>query len=329
MVKRKKNKLWLGVDLGGTKVQVAIVDGDGMSIATRRRKTHGKSGDVLSLILDTIRETLVDADLTAADLAGIGFGVPGPLNLDKGVILESPNLGWRNLPLRKRIEAVFRKPVVLANDVDAGGYGEYRFGAAQGARCMLAVFVGTGIGGACIYEGRLMRGKTSSCMEFGHMKIDRNGRRCGCGRRGCLETSASRLAIATDCAAAVFRGEAPRLLALAGTDVAALRSGVIAQAIQEGDRVIEEIVRTAAQAIGLAVSNAVQLLAPDIVVLGGGLVEALPKLILLEATRVAQAEVMSTFRGTFKLVSAKLGDQAGALGAAALAASPEALQGKP
>ncbi|MDZ4200439.1 MAG: ROK family protein [Kiritimatiellia bacterium] len=320
------DKKWLGFDLGGTKMQATVLDSNFKKIASFRKKTRGTNGSILDRILLVIEGALQEAKIAPADLAGIGFGVPGPLDLDKGVVIESPNLGWKNLALRKKMEDAFRCPTVIGNDVDVGAYGEYRFGAAKGARCALAVFPGTGIGGACIYEGKLFRGKTSSCMEIGHVKVQPEGRLCGCGRRGCLETVASRLAISAEAAMAIYRGDAPKLAALAGTDLALIRSKALSRAIDAGDKIVETIVRRAARAIGLAVSDVVNLLAPDVVVLGGGLVEALPKLFVEEVEKAANEEAMATFRGTFKVKAAELGDDAVALGAAALASNPAALR---
>ena len=147
-------------------------------------------------------------------------------------------------------------------------------------------------------------------MEIGHIQVRDNGRLCGCGRRGCLETEASRLAISAEVAMAAYRGEAPNLLADAGTDLAKIRSGALAKAIAAGDKVVEEIVRRAAQMLGVGVANVVLLLAPDVVVLGGGLVEEMPELFVESVTQAANERVMSSFVGSFQVVVAKLGDDA-------------------
>ena len=314
-------KHWLGFDLGGTKMMAKVFDAGFKATGSHKTKTKGAEGakEVLGRIVETVRKALDDAHLKASDLGGIGVGCPGPLDLDRGVILEAPNLGWKNVTLKETLEKEFDCPAVIANDVDAGTYGEYRFGAAQKARAALGVFPGTGIGGAFIYEGRILRGRTSSCLEIGHVQVQPEGRVCGCGQRGCLETVASRLAISAEAAAAAYRGEAPHLLELAGTDLGSIKSGVLAKAIQAGDAVVERIVRNAAQHLGGAIAGAVNLLAPDVVVLGGGLVEAMPDLILGEVRRTVDARAMKTFSKGLKIVVAQLGDDATVLGAAALA----------
>ena len=314
-------KYWLGFDLGGTKMMATVFDAGFKILGSHRTKTKGHEGakEVLDRIIETIKEALDEAHIKAQHLGGIGVGCPGPLDLDRGIILEAPNLGWKNVMLKDTLEKAFGCPTVIANDVDSGTYGEFRFGAGQKARCVVGVFPGTGIGGACIYEGRILRGKTSSCMEIGHMRVQAGGRVCGCGQRGCLETVASRLAISAEAASAAYRGEAPHLLEMAGTDLSSIKSGVLAKAVAE-DAVVERIVRNAAQHLGGAIAGVVNLLAPDVVVLGGGLVEAMSDLFLNEVRKTVDNRAMKSFTKSLKIVAAELGDNATVMGAAALAA---------
>lgn len=315
------NRIWIGFDLGGTKMMAAVLDNKFRVIGTRRRKTKGEAGAKAGVarLIETINQALEEAKIGRNRLAGIGMGVPGMLNLDTGFLKLAPNLGWRDIPLRKELTRAFKVPVAIANDVDAGTFGEYRFGAAKGSRCVVGVFPGTGIGGGCVYEGRLLRGKTGSCMEIGHVPVVPNGALCGCGRNGCLETVASRLAISAELAQVVFRGEAPNLQKLAGTDIASIRSGVIREAIEAGDRVVERVVRRAARHIGWVLIGTVHQLAPDRIILGGGLVEEMPDLFVGEVTDTLNRGVTDAFQGTFTVAAARLGDYAAALGAAALA----------
>ena len=322
MKSSSKSRYWLGFDLGGTKMMATVFDKDFNIVAYRRKKTKDAKGGkgILARVVETIEEALQAAHLSHKRLTAIGIGTPGWLDLDHGVILQAPNLGLRNVPLKKELTKDFGCPVVVANDVDAGTYGEYRFGAGQGVRCLLGVFPGTGIGGGLIYEGKLFRGRSSSCMEIGHIHMQPKGRLCGCGRRGCLETVASRLALAAEAGAAAYRGEAPHLYELAGTDVAAIRSGALASAIKAGDRVIEEIVRHSAKDLGIAIGSVANLLAPDMVILGGGLIEAMPSLYVQQVRTSIKKQAMRPFTKSLKVVVAKLGDDAVVMGAAALAA---------
>src|SRR5262245_45521956 len=321
MTDARNSRPWVGFDLGGTKMLAAAFGPDFRLLGRRRRKTKGSEGSKAGLdrMVGTIRDALAEANLANEKLAGIGVGCPGNVDLERGVVIDSANLGWRNLQMREALEKEFKCPTVVMNDVDAGVYGEYRFGAGKGARCVVGVFPGTGIGGGCVYDGSVLRGKNISCLEIGHVQVNPNGLPCGCGRVGCFETEASRLAIAAAAGMAAFRGEAPHLLAAAGTDVAKIRSGVLAEAIHAGDAVVERIVERAARLIGWAVGDVVNLLAPEIIVLGGGLVEAMPKLIVDEVERSARERAAPPFAKHFKVVAAKLGDDAVIRGAAAWA----------
>jgi glucokinase len=312
---------WVGFDLGGTKMQATVFNEHWEPRGEARRKTKGFEGQAegLARIRGTLEEALASARLKPAQVAGIGVGCPGPLDFKRGVLTEAPNLGWRNVPLRRALERAFGCPVTLVNDVDAGVYGEYVKGAGKGARCLLGVFPGTGIGGGCVYEGRLLTGANQSALEIGHLPVLPNGPLCGCGQRGCLEAVASRLAISAAVAAAAYRGQAPFVLRNAGTQLGDIRSGVLEDAVKAGDKVVERILRDAAKWLGHAIGGLVNVLAPDRIVLGGGLVEALPGLFQEEVERAARARCMSGFRDEFKVVVARLGDRAGALGAAAWA----------
>jgi len=315
-VGKSSNNPLVGFDLGGTKMLAIVVDGSFKEIGRERKKTKSPDGTVdLERIMKTIRSALEQAGV--GKIGGIGLGVPGVLDLDSGTVIDAPNLGWHDVALQKKLENEFNCPVRIINDVDAGVYGEYRMGAAKDARCTVGIFPGTGIGAGCVYKGELLRGKSGSCMEIGHIPIVPDGILCGCGRTGCLETVASRLAISSAAASAVFRGEAPHLTSLAGTDISNIKSGVLADAIAAGDKVIEKIVRKAAQYLGKATATVIDLIAPDLIVLGGGLVEAMPSLYKDEVEKTAKASVMPAFEKIFHIETAKLGDDATALGAAA------------
>lgn len=312
--------VWVGFDLGGTKMLSIAFDDDLQPLGRRRRKTRGREGSEsgVNRIASTVERLLSENNIEPSRLRGIGVGCPGPIDLKKGRILVTPNLGWDNIDLGDYLKSTFGCPVVVLNDVDAGLYGEYLFGAAKGSRCAVGIFPGTGIGGACIYEGTIFQGAGISCMEIGHTRIS-SGTRISGGFAGTLESEASRLAIAAEAAKAAQRGEAPALLKECGTDIAEIRSGALASAIANGDQAIARLVEEAAEAVGIAVVNIVHLLAPDRVVLGGGLVEAMESLIIGTVKKTARQNVMPVYRDLFDVVAAKLGDDAGAIGSAAWA----------
>ncbi len=321
MATDSKKAPWVGFDLGGTKMLAMVLDEKFTIIEREKKKTKliEEGGSGIERIVKTIRIVLEKSGNNPKKIAGLGIGVPGTLDIDNGVILEAPNLGWKNLPLKDLLQKELSCPVQVVNDVDAGIYGEYFRGAAKDARCVVGIFPGTGIGGGCIYKGEIVRGRVSSCMEIGHMQMIVDGPLCGCGRRGCLEALASRLAISSAAAAAVFRGEAPALSKIAGTDLSNIRSGALAKSIESGDKTIESIVRNAAQWIGRAAGAVVNLLSPDLIVLGGGMVESMPNLFREEVEQIAKKSVMPSYEKSFSVVTAKLGDDATALGAAAWA----------
>lgn len=311
-------KHWVGFDLGGTKMLCALFDHKFNVVASLRKKTKADEGapDGVERMIDMIERVLEEGHLDRDNLGGIGFGCPGPLDLDNGIVIEAPNLGWKNVELKSILQKKFKLSVAVANDVDAGTYGEYCFGAAQKARCVVGVFPGTGIGGGCVYEGKILRGRKSSCMEIGHIQIMPDGPRNGADKLGTLEGLASRLTISSLAAAAAFRGQAPHLMKTCGTDLANIRSGQLAEAIAQGDRAVELIVRDAARHIGIGVATLVCLFAPDVVLLGGGLVEAMPDLFVAEVTESARDRVLPSMADSFKVVCAVLGDDAGVMGAA-------------
>ena len=312
---------WIGFDLGGTKMLSTVFNGEFKKLGKHRTKTRGHEGSAAGIrrMINTIHQSIEDAGSSIDAIRGIGIGCPGPLDLNRGILEHAPNLGWEKVPIKDMLAGELNCPVHILNDVDAGVYGEYRFGAAIDHRTALGVFPGTGIGGGCVYEGSILRGAKTSCMEIGHIQVMPEGPLCGCGRRGCLEAVASRLVVASRAAAAAFRGQAPHLLANQGTDLSRIRSGALAESIRSGDQVIDKIVREAARHIGRAVASVVHLLAPDVIVLGGGMVEAMPELFVSEIKNVANARVLPNFSGSFKVVTAQLGDSAGVLGAAAWA----------
>ena len=312
----------VGFDLGGTKMYAVAFDADYKPLGRDRRKTKGHLGAEAGLkrIVGTIRDALDDAgasEKSGRKLVGIGIGVPGVTDLDSGVLLNTANLGWSDVPLAAQLEEEFGCPVTLCNDVDAGVFGEWRFGAGKGARTVLGVFPGTGIGGGLVYEGAIFRGTRLSCLEIGHVPVEPAGPRSGLGQRGTLEAVASRLTIAGQAALAAYRGQAPHLMDKVGTDPTDIRSGALSDSVAAGDEAVKQILLDAAETIGRAIGGVVNLLAPDVVVLGGGLVEAMPEFLVPAVAEAAEAAAMPAYRGAFEVVPAALGDEAGVMGAAA------------
>lgn len=312
---------WIGFDLGGTKMLAVVYDDKFKQLGKARKKTKGSEGMEAGLkrINSVIEEALEDAKVEAKQVKGLGIGCPGPLNLKKKVIRTAPNLGWDDVPIGDSIEKKFGFPVTVANDVDAGVFGEYQFGAGKEKRCVVGIFPGTGIGGGCVYEGKLFRGANCSCMEIGHLSVLPGGSIDGANNHGSLESVASRLTIAGQSALAAYRGQAPNLLEKAGTDIADIRSGAISESVKKGDKAVKKIVEDACEYLAVSVAAVVHLLAPDVIVFGGGLIEAMPDVMLPEIQKQAQKKILPALRDVYEIVEAKLGDDAGVMGAAALA----------
>lgn len=313
--------VWVGFDLGGTKMYAVVFDENLKPLAKARKKTKGFEGmeQGLKRVHGVIQEALDEAGVVPSQIAGIGIGCPGPLNFDKGLMLEAPNLGWKNVPIRKSLETAFGCPTIIMNDVDAGVYGEWCFGAGRGSRCLVGIFPGTGVGGGCVYHGQILQGANHSCMEIGHIPLISDSLPDGCGNVGTLEAICSRLAIAAGAAQAAYRGQAPWLQKKVGTDLSKIRSGVLKEAVENGDEVVKNLILEAANYLGLGIVTMVHLLSPEMVVIGGGLAEAFPKLLVKNAEDYAKGRVMPAFAGSFKVALAKLGDESGVTGAAAWA----------
>ncbi|HRU05022.1 MAG TPA: ROK family protein [Candidatus Brocadiia bacterium] len=329
----KDSRFLAGFDLGGTKMMAGVLN-DKMEVLSRsKKKTRGKSeeGDTFKRIADCIRDACKEANVDPKDLAGIGVGSPGPLDPVTGVIGETVNLptDLREFPLKARLEKEFGCPAEVDNDVNMGTLGEFAFGAAKKGRNVLGVFPGTGIGGGLIIEGQLFRGSSGAAGEVGHVVMDPAGPRCGCGKRGCLEAYASRLAIVARALVLLLRGEAPALAKEVGLNPGDIKSSALARAIEGGDKLLEEAIRETAFRVDTVIGSLINVISPDTVVLGGGLVEAMPALYVEEVTAGAKKAALGFLFKDVRIVTAKLGDDAVMMGAASLIATALAAKEKP
>lgn len=308
----------IGMDIGGTKMMALVLDHNFKPVGRckKKSKSNKREEPAEARIARIIREAMKDANVDS--IKGIGIGSPGPLDPKTGVIIDTPNLGWKDFPLGKKLSDEFGVPTAVDNDVNMGTYGEWHFGEVKDCNDVIGIFPGTGIGGGIIINGKLLHGFSGAAGEIGHMTLQEDGPYCGCGKRGCLEALASRVAIAAQIAAAAAREDAPYILQNCGTDLANLRSSVIAAAIKNGEKMVEGIVRKAAFHVGIAVANLINILSPEAVVLGGGLVEAMEDLYLEEVRRAVKSHAMPFLRKNVRIVPARLGDDAVALGAGRL-----------
>lgn len=320
MAEQRNGPAVIGVDLGGTKILAGVVAADNQILGRAKRATPAKEGGpaILGAIIECVEEALDRAGMTRDDIAAAGIGSPGPLDLEAGVILFSANLRVENYPIGPELSASLQTPVMVQNDVRAGGYGEYALGAGRGHRDMIAAFIGTGIGGCIIQDGRIVTGATGNAGEIGHIVIKAGGPKCGCGSNGCLESLASKTAIGVRIMKAAKKSK-PTALAEKIARKGRLKSGDLADAVYEGDEIAVREVRRAAHYLGLGLGGLVNVLDPELVIIGGGMAQALgdPWLELVRSS--ARTQILANPEATLKIVRGALGDDSGVLGAALMA----------
>lgn len=307
----------IGLDIGNTRITVAIVTPSGDVHTMIRRPTDAAGGAAACYrqIEDMLKGLIAKAMECSINLRCIGVGFGGPVDYERGRIIRSHHVaGWDDFPLRQLLAENFSLPVVLDNDANAGALGEFLFGAAKGCKDVLYVNIGTGIGGAIISDGRLVRGRSNFAGEIGHITVVRCGPKCGCGKMGCLEAVASGTGIGKRAIELVMRGEIKTRLPKSN-----VTSREVFEAAQHGDElamvVVDETVEHLAHGLGIAVT----LLNPSMVIIGGGLSEV-PENLLLEPLRerIKKYALDVALEG-LEITNAKLRYDAGVLGAAALA----------
>jgi glucokinase len=316
----KPGEYVVGLDIGGTKMMACVLDHEFKVVGRCRKKSKSDKTD------ESPQDRIIRVVKTALEesgnkpIRGIGVGSPGPLDPNTGVIIDTPNLGWKKFPLGDVLSKAFEVPVLVDNDVNVGTYGEYIFGKVKDCKHVVGIFPGTGIGGGIILDGKILHGYSGSAGEVGHITLEIDGPYCGCGKRGCLEALASRIAIASQVVALAARGDAPYILENCGTDLGKIRSGMLAKAIEAGETMVEGVVRKAAYYTGVAAATLVNVLSPEAVVLGGGLVEAMETLYMEEVKRALKDHAMPFLLKGVRVVAAKLGDDAAVMGAGHLIA---------
>jgi glucokinase len=265
-------------------------------------------------------DTMVDAarSVMTDDVVGVGIAAAGMVDLG-GTMRYAPNLAWRDVPLAPSVGAALGLAAVADNDVNAAAWGEFRYGAGRGSRHMLMITVGTGIGGGIVFDGRLYRGAHGFAAEVGHVVVAPGGPPCGCGNRGCWEQVASGMAITREARRAVTRHPHSALLELAGGDPDAVTGAMVTEAARGGDTVCRGIFVEVGHTLGVGIAGLVNVLDPELVVVGGGAAQA-GELLLAPARDAFRRSVLGVLhRPETPIVPAALGNDAGAIGAAALA----------
>lgn len=310
----------IGVDVGGSKAEIAIVDAQGKVVVSGRYPTGPgkKATGVIRDILTWIEN--ICAPPFKEQILGVGIGVAGQVDPVTGVVRHSPNLGWDNVSVGSQLRQALAIPVVVTNDVQAAAWGEWLHGAGRGVNDMVCLFVGTGVGGAIVSGGQMLTGCSGSAGELGHMTVFLSGPRCKCGNRGCLEAFVGGWAIARRAQAAVARNpiEGRALLALAGGDRWAITAAHVAEAFHAGDALAGRLVAQTGETLAAGAASIVNGLNPCLVVLGGGVIEGIPELVGLIEQGV-RLRALAAAVTHLSIVKSALGRHAGVIGAAALA----------
>ena len=310
----------IGLDIGGTKIAAGLVSADGEILAEARRETPAQDPDRIAHEAAGLVVELAEGSAQA--VVGVGVACAGFVNRTGSHVLFAPNLAWRDEPLKQRLEAIVDYPVTIENDANAAAWGEFRFGAAREADDMVLITVGTGIGGGIVNDSRLLRGAYGVGGELGHMRVVPNGIRCGCGNRGCWEQYGSGNALLREAREVVASGT-PHGAALSEAcdgDPARLRGRDITEVAQAGDPAAVELLADLGAWVGEGAASVAAILDPELIVIGGGVAEAGD--LLLEPIRAAYARQLTGrgHRPMARIVPATLGNDAGLVGAAALAA---------
>ena len=276
-----REKFIIGVDLGGTNIVAGAMPTDGTrELAMKTIPTLAQNGasDVMDriagLVEEVITRTRAETGAARGDFLGVGIGSPGPLDRARGVVIVTPNLGWRDFPLRDEVSNRVGLPATLDNDANCATLGEWWCGAAKGGRNVVGLTIGTGIGGGLILDGRLYHGASDAAGEIGHTTIDSTGRRCKCGNYGCLEAYTSGPAIA-ERAREVLEGDEDSVLpSMVDGDLSRITAQTVFDAAKRGDAVAQEVVRDTAHFLGVGISNLINIFNPDIFVVAGGVTQA-------------------------------------------------------
>ncbi|MHB1317679.1 MAG: ROK family protein [Anaerolineae bacterium] len=321
-----KRNLAVGVDLGATSLYAAVVDVEsGERLGEEKAKSRAELGAdaVTERVVKVVKKAISAAGVKRAQLAGLGVGVPGPVLADRGLVLSLTNMGptWKQYPLGARLSERLGLRVIIDNDVNVGAVGEHRFGAGRGTQDMVAMFVGTGLGGGVIINGRLHAGLRGSAGEVGHMILQADGVLCGCGERGHAEAYASRTGIEKAIQTALDAGEPSVIPDLMKSGKrSSLTSAVLERAYEAGDAVTVHAIEEAQRYLGLLIASCVNLLDPEAVVIGGGMVERMGESYIVPAREVAYQHFLNKNEmDRVRIVVAELGDASGAVGAAVLA----------
>ncbi len=311
-------KYKIGVDVGGTNVKVALVDKTGSIVYSDTVPTRAEMGYeyTISNIIKAIQDLMKESKVLKEAIEGIGFGFPGQIDCDNGIVRLAPNIpGWVNIPIAEIVSKEFGIPVKVDNDVRCAALAELNYGAGKGAKNMICITVGTGIGSGIIMNGKLVRGASNAAGELGHIKLQMEGGPiCGCGDTGCLEAFASGPAIVALAEEYIKGGKSTKYRELANPDITPY---IVAEAAKQGDVVAKKIFEIVGGYIGIGLASVVNLLNPEKVVIGGGVADA-GDLLFNPIKKTLSERTMPIQGAAVEIVHAELGNTAGVIGASLL-----------
>ncbi len=312
-------KYSIGIDLGGTKILIALVDREtGEVLHHVKKKTKKDKGpkNIIKKMLEGIDELLEESGKTLDDISSIGVGAAGQIDRQNGILIAAANLDCYDLNIKGILSEKFNIPVFVGNDVEIAAIGEQKFGAGKGCDDFVCVFVGTGVGSAIIKDGKIITGATGTAGEIGHIIVDLNGRQCSCGAHGCLEAYASRSAIERRIEGALKKGRKSYILDYLETGKS-ITSSMIQKSIEREDELVLQCVTEASEYLSGGIASIINFVNPELVILGGGLIEAVDYF-YQKTIKKARAKSLPVPAEKIQFKKAMLGDYSGVIGAAFL-----------
>ncbi len=312
------SKVNICLDIGGTKILGAIFNQEGEIVFRLKKKTKAKDGaqNVEDTIISVVNEMVASYGITLDDVDAISAGAPGVINQETGVVLFAPNLPWENYQIKRILEERFQTPFFIGNDVNLGTLGEWKHGVAKGLQQVVGFFIGTGKGGGLILDGKLYTGYDCKGAEFGHMILNPEGPLCNCGQRGCLEAFSSKIGMADYIRQQIRRGRKTMMEEAVAEGV--FKSKQMKAAYDEKDAVMLEAIDRSCLYLAIAAGNMVNTFSPEMVVFGGGVMEALGDVFLEKILRKVDAYCLPSIRSTVRFERAELNDDSILYGALAL-----------
>ena len=312
-------KYAIGIDLGGTKIMIALVDkqsGEVVEFVKKKTKKDKGPKNIMRKMIEGIQELLENSNISFKEISSIGVGAAGQIDREKGILIGAPNLDCYNLDITNILYKEFNLPIFVGNDVEVATLGEQKFGAGKGYEDFVCIFVGTGVGSAIVKKGEIIYGATGTAGEIGHMIVDLNGRQCACGAHGCLEAYASRSAIERRIEGALKKGRYSCILEYLETGKS-MTSNMIKKAIEREDELVLQCVTEASEYLSGGIASIINFINPQLVILGGGLIEAVDYF-YQKTIKKARAKSLPVPAKKIEFKKAQLGDFSGVIGAAFL-----------